>query len=81
MILGKVTGNLWATKKDEGLCGQKLMIVETDTGTVIATDSIGAGSGDTVILCMGSSARIVSDSPADTAIVGIVDSFEKTNTF
>ena len=79
MILGKVTGNLWATKKDDGLCGQKLMIVKTDSGTVIATDSIGAGNGDTVILCMGSSARMISDSPADTAIVGIVDSFKNNN--
>lgn len=80
MILGKVTGNLWATKKDDGFCGQKLMTVSTDIGNIIATDSVGAGSGDFVIVCLGSSARAVSNSPTDAAIVGIVDSIERDKT-
>lgn len=31
MIIGKVTGSLWATRKDEKLNGLKFLIVETET--------------------------------------------------
>lgn len=76
MIIGTVKGSVWATKKDERLNGCKLMIVQTQKGNIIATDSIGAGVGDLVLICYGSSARMVSDSPVDAAIIGIVDSME-----
>ncbi len=78
MELAWVTGNVWATKKNEHLNGQKLLIVsimETQE-KCIASDAIGAGEGDTVIITRGSSARIAAGDekiPVDAAVVGIVD--------
>lgn len=87
MIIGKVIGSLWATKKDELLEGCKLMIVqplnvekETNCGEpIVSVDMVGAGIGETVIMVMGSSARsAVSNTkmPIDAAIVGIIDDIE-----
>ena len=45
----------------------------------VAVDSVGAGTGEIVIVCKGSSARYVfgkGDAPVDTSIVGIVDTVE-----
>lgn len=84
MRIGKVIGNIWATKKEEKLAGIKLLIVqpinivdETNTGTpIVAADMIGAGCGEIVILVDGSSARKAVgglDVPVDSTVVGIVD--------
>ena len=78
MELARVTGNVWATKKDERLNGLKLLIVkilESDEKCVVC-DIIGAGEGDTVIVARGGGARIAAGDrniPTDAAIVGIVD--------
>lgn len=78
MIIGEVTGSLWATKKDESLNGHKLMIVTTDQNrNVVATDKIGAGIGDRVLLCFGHAAQSAANSTVDAAIVGIIDSIER----
>ncbi|GAA0116944.1 EutN/CcmL family microcompartment protein [Clostridium senegalense] len=89
MIIGKVTGNLWATRKDENLSGLKFLVVRTidfngelTKDVVIAVDSVGAGIGDQVLISKGSSARYVFDNnkaPIDATIVGIVDSLEIFN--
>ena len=45
-------------------------------GDVIAVDSVGAGIGETVLLTVGSSARLAlanQNAPVDAVIVGIVD--------
>ena len=76
MIIGTVKGSVWATKKDERLNGCKLMLVKTEKSVVVATDEVGAGVGDRVLLCYGSSAHISKDAPIDAAIVGIIDSLE-----
>jgi ethanolamine utilization protein EutN len=84
MIIGKVLGNVWATKKDEKLSGHKLLVVRVRTGgddteTIVAVDTIGAGIGDDVLVSMGSVARNSlreKDSPIDAVIVGIIDSLE-----
>ena len=85
MIICEVVGHVWATKKEQGLNGHKLMIVKEVTtnkkigGTFVATDSVGAGIGDQVLVVTGSTARraIGSDNtPVDCAIVGIIDSLE-----
>lgn len=83
MIIGKVVGNVWATRKDEALNGLKLLIVQPidyssdkDLPSLVATDIIGAGIGETVLVVSGSSARIASgrkDIPVDATIVGIID--------
>lgn len=81
MLAGQVVDNIWATRKADSLIGLKLMVVRlldgvNDGKLVIAADTIGAGIGERVILCEGSSARkmLGQDSiPVDSVIVGIID--------
>ena len=82
MIVGKVVGSLFSTRKSEKLVGNKFMIVEpvqemaAGTGRLVAIDIIGAGIGEYVLVAQGSAARIgcdMGDAPIDAAIVGIVD--------
>ena len=85
MMICKVIGHVWATRKEESLCGHKLMIVREVTttrrngATFVAADSIGAGIGEQVLVVTGSTARRVAGSdetPVDSAIVGIIDAME-----
>lgn len=86
MVIGRVVGRLWATRKDEKLNGQKFLIVrllkdkeEEIEGFFVAADNVGAGSGDMVLITQGSSARVSlgeNYAPVDAAIVGIIDSME-----
>ncbi len=86
MQLAKIVGTVVSTKKDERLEGLTLHIVryiDTDgkpTGSfVIAVDSVGAGTGEIVLVAAGSSARqtnITKDKPVDTVIMAIVDELE-----
>ena len=82
MIIGKVVGSLFSTRKSEKLVGNKFMIVEPvesmrNTGCrLVAIDIIGAGIGEYVLVAQGSAARIgcdMADAPIDAAIVGIID--------
>lgn len=82
MIIGKVVGSLFSTRKSEKLVGNKFMIVEPvesmrNTGSrLVAIDIIGAGIGEYVLVAQGSAARIgcdMSEAPIDAAIVGIID--------
>jgi microcompartment protein CcmK/EutM len=86
MLLGRVAGTLVATRKDEGLAGQKLLLVknlgidgEESGGFVVAVDSVGAGEGEVVLYASGSSARqteATRDRPCDAVIMAIVDSWD-----
>lgn len=86
MIIGVVVGNVWATRKDEGLNGLKLLVIKPvdyyakgDFSTFVAADYIGAGIGETVLVATGSSARKVlnkDSSPIDATVVGIIDTVE-----
>ena len=83
MILCRVIGHVWATKKEPNLEGLKLMVVQEDEPktdkTYVAADVVGAGIGERVIVVSGSTARKAfgnDDIPADMAIVGIIDSVE-----
>ena len=87
MLICKVIGNVWATKKDEALEGKKLMVVQqTDAHgedsvgeSVVAADIVGAGIGERVLVVSGSTARQAlgsNEMPIDAAIVGIIDSLE-----
>lgn len=86
MIVAKVVGNIWATRKEDSLQGMKLMIVQvidpmTDQlrNSFVAVDQVGAGIGETVIVSTGSSARLAKlgrHSPIDAIIVGIVDQMD-----
>jgi ethanolamine utilization protein EutN len=78
MIIGKVTGNIVSTRKNENLVGSKFMIIEPQDGgkTFVAVDNVGAGIGETVLVTTGSSARLAlhnTNAPCDAVIVGIVD--------
>ncbi|MCW7753354.1 EutN/CcmL family microcompartment protein [Desulfobotulus sp. H1] len=86
MIIGKVIGNVWATRKEESLNGMKLMVVrrlDTESGceqeSFVAVDCVGAGIGERVLVTTGSSARMALDNPnkpVDATIVGIIDEVE-----
>lgn len=90
MIVAKIVGNIWATRKEDTLQGMKLMIVQTvdpitqDAGrSFVAVDQVGAGIGETVIVSTGSSARLAKlgrHSPIDAIIVGIVDQMDVPRT-
>ena len=83
MFLGKVIGNVWATKKYEALHGFKLLFVqpinaeEKELGEpIIAVDTVGAGPGEKIFYITASEAVIplpVDMAPVDASIVGIVD--------
>jgi ethanolamine utilization protein EutN len=47
--------------------------------TIVAVDCLGAGIGEMVMFCQGSSARLapgMKDAPVDAVIIGIVDSVD-----
>lgn len=72
--------------------GRKLLLVrpqlvdDKDPGkfrpganTIIAVDSVGAGIGELVMFCQGSSARLapnLREAPVDAVIIGIVDTVD-----
>jgi len=86
LILGKVIGTVWSTRKDENLVGAKFLIVRQlnidytpKDLTLIAVDSVGAGVGEIVIVAQGSSARqtnITKNKPVDAVIMAIVDKLD-----
>lgn len=86
MILGKVIGTVWSTRKDENLVGAKFLIVrELDLdykpldNFIVAVDSVGAGVGEIVLAAQGSSARqttFTKDKPVDAVIMSIVDKLD-----
>ena len=83
MILARVVGTVVATRKDERLVSNKLLLVrpvdpkgKADGNHLVAVDTVDAGAGELVLVVSGSSARMASgmkDCPVDAAIVGIVD--------
>ena len=74
MIMGTVTGSVWATRKAECLQGQTFLVVDTMRGVVVAVDHVGAGTGDKVLLVTGTAATKFSmEAPVDAAIVAILD--------
>ena len=90
MILAKVVGTVVATRKDERLVSNKLLIArpvsphgEAEGSYLVAVDTVDAGFGETVLIVSGSSARMASgmkDCPVDAAIVGIVDTIQVSDT-
>jgi ethanolamine utilization protein EutN len=88
MLLARVVGTVVATRKDPRLESQKLLVVrpvdpsgKIDGGFLVAVDTVDAGTGETVLVVSGSSARMAAgmkDCPVDAAIVGIIDEIEVT---
>jgi len=87
MFLGRVIGEVWATRKAADLEGKRLLVVEpVDTrhepGTnkvtpVVAADPLGADRGEYVVVAFGKAARVACGGDGDyafeAAVVGIVD--------
>jgi ethanolamine utilization protein EutN len=89
MFLARVEGSVVATKKDPSMDGRKLLLLRPQLvddkeptrfrpglNTIVAVDSVGAGIGELVMFCQGSSARLapnLKDAPVDAVIIGIVD--------
>lgn len=85
MVLGKVIGTLVATRKEPTLEGLKLLVVRacdvdgnpvSSGGIAVAVDAVGAGIGEVVLYCAGSSARqtqVTQNRPVDATIMAIVD--------
>jgi ethanolamine utilization protein EutN len=83
VFLGKVVGNIWATRKYEALKNFKLMIVQPINAEhqsvgdpIVAVDTVGSGPGEIIYYITASEAVIplpVDMAPVDASIVGIVD--------
>lgn len=83
MFLAKVVGTVVATRKDPGLAGTKLLVIQplrpdrTPSGKpLVAVDSVGAGAAEEVFYVRGREASfpfLPAEVPADAAIIGIVD--------
>jgi microcompartment protein CcmK/EutM len=86
MLMGKVMGTVVATRKEQELEGLKLLVLRgmdlegKVTGpVVVAVDAVGAGVGEVVLYCSGSSARqtkVTKDRPVDATVMAIVDQLE-----
>ena len=92
MFLAKVEGSVVATKKDANMTGRKLLLIrpmlvddkdpakfKPGLNTIVAVDSVGAGEGELVMFCQGSSARLapnLREAPVDAVIIGIVDTVD-----
>jgi ethanolamine utilization protein EutN len=90
MFLGRVVGEVWATRKNADLEGKRLLVVEAldrfdEPGApkvtpVVAADPIGAGIGERVLVAFGKAARVACGGDGDyafeAAVVGIVDDFD-----
>jgi ethanolamine utilization protein EutN/carbon dioxide concentrating mechanism protein CcmL len=86
MLIAKVVGSVVATRKDEKLESQKLLVCQVHGHDnvpkdqyVVAVDSVGAGVGDMVLYATGSSARqttLTEGKPCDAVIMAVVDSWD-----
>ncbi len=92
MFLARVEGSIVATKKEASMSGRKLLLLRPQlvddkdptkfrpgANTIVAVDSVGAGIGELVMFCQGSSARLAAglkDAPVDAVIIGIVDTVD-----
>jgi ethanolamine utilization protein EutN len=92
MFLARVEGSVVSTKKEASMSGRKLLLLRpqlvdekdpsrfrSGTNTIVAVDVVGAGVGELVMFCQGSSARLaggLKELPVDAVIIGIVDAVD-----
>jgi len=92
MFLARVEGAVVATKKDPSMSGRKLLLLRpqlvddqdptqfrSGKNTIVAVDSVGAGEGEMVLFCQGSSARLapsLKGALVDAVVIGIVDTVD-----
>jgi len=80
MKLCKVVGTVVSTIKKADLKGHRLLLVrelgKRGAESFVASDLVGAGEGQEVLVTFGTAARVATGNPsssADAAIIGIVD--------
>jgi len=87
MLLAKVIGNVWSTKKKDEIAALRLLVIQPlgknlkpDGKVLVAADEVGAGFGELVIVTQGSPAMRAFNKdklvPIDAVVVGIVDNLE-----
>jgi len=90
VFLGRVVGEVWATRKASDLEGRRLLLIEalderrepgaSKVTPVIAADPLGAAFGQRVIVAFGKAARVACGGDGDfafeAAVVGIVDELD-----
>ncbi len=86
MLLGRVIGTIWATRKEERLEGFRLLVVQSVgldlkplSNFVVAVDVVSAGMGELVLVTQGSSARQTNQTnnkPVDAVISAIVENMD-----
>jgi ethanolamine utilization protein EutN len=91
MFLGRVIGEVWATRQVADLKSLRLLVVEAlderrEPGApkvtpVVCADTLGAGIGEHVVVAFGKAARVAAlgldgDFAFEAAVVGIVDDFD-----
>ena len=86
MQIGRVIGDVVATRKDPAYANIPLLLVQPLTAAgeatgrpLVAVDSVGAGVGEHVFFVRGREAAYPfypGEPPADAAIVGIVDHWD-----
>jgi len=83
MQLAKVIGTVVSSRKDPGISGFKLLLLQNahpetldPGGFVVAADAVGAGVDEYVLYATGSSARqteVTRNRPCDAVVMAIVD--------
>jgi len=90
MNLGRVSGTVVSTRKEDTMEGLKFLLVKyvdaegKETGShVVAADAVGAGPDEMVLVATGSSARQTKSTdkrPCDAVIMAIVDHWDVAGT-
>jgi ethanolamine utilization protein EutN len=87
MLLAKVVGNVWSTKKKDEISALRLLVIQPlgknlkpNGNVLVAADEVGAGFGERVIVTQGSPAMQAFNKdklvPIDAVVVGIVDNLD-----
>lgn len=86
MLLARVIGSVVCTRKDEGLVGCPLLVIQPLDAAkqpagkpLVAADSMGAGPGEDVFYVRGTEASfpfLPARVPSDASIIGIVDGWD-----
>ena len=87
MLIGRVIGDVVATRKAASHVGRKILVVQplnldgSDRGEpVLALDAVDAGEGDRVLLSTEGYSAMTAvgrpNSPIDSAVVGVIDVIE-----
>ena len=90
MQIARVVGTVVSTSKSDRLTGLKMLLVKPidletfeEKGTIlVAFDAVGAGEGEIVLICSGSSSRnttVTEGKPSDTSIIAIIDYIDLRN--